>query len=85
MKTEAVTVVRMVVLAGKEIPTHRAKGELVVQSLEGKIALTVRAVINGREGTARGIGPKLKSGFGECPRNTGRSGGRDRTVCRRAI
>ena len=41
VKTEAVTVVRMVVPAGKEIPTHTAKGELVVQCLEGKIAFTV--------------------------------------------
>ena len=40
VKTEGVTVVRMVVPAGKEIPTHRAKGELVVQCLEGKIAFT---------------------------------------------
>ena len=42
VKTEAVTVVRMVVPAGKEIPTHAAKGELVVQCLEGKIAFTAR-------------------------------------------
>jgi quercetin dioxygenase-like cupin family protein len=41
VKTEAVTVVRMVVPAGKEIPTHTAKCELVVQCLEGKIAFTV--------------------------------------------
>ena len=40
VKTEAVTLVRMVVPAGKEIPTHTAKGELVVQCLEGKIAFT---------------------------------------------
>ena len=40
VKTEAVTVVRMVVPAGKEIPTHTAKGELVVQCLEGKVAFT---------------------------------------------
>jgi quercetin dioxygenase-like cupin family protein len=40
VKTEVVTVVRMVVPAGKEIPTHTAKGELVVQCLEGKIAFT---------------------------------------------
>jgi quercetin dioxygenase-like cupin family protein len=40
VKTEAVTVVRMVVLAGKEVPTHTAKGELVVQCLEGKVAFT---------------------------------------------
>jgi quercetin dioxygenase-like cupin family protein len=42
VKTEAVTVVRMVVPAGKEIPTHAAKGELIVQCLEGKIAFTAR-------------------------------------------
>jgi quercetin dioxygenase-like cupin family protein len=40
VKAEAVTVVRMVIPAGKEIPTHTAKGELLVQCLEGKIALT---------------------------------------------
>jgi quercetin dioxygenase-like cupin family protein len=40
VKTEAVTVVRVVVPAGKEIPTHAAKGELVVQCLEGKVAFT---------------------------------------------
>ena len=40
VKTEALTVVRMVVPAGKEIPAHAAKGELVVQCLEGKIAFT---------------------------------------------
>ncbi len=40
VKAEGVTVVRMVVPAGKEIPTHTAKGELVVQCLEGKIAFT---------------------------------------------
>ena len=41
VKTGVLTVVRMVVPAGKEIPTHTAKGELVVQCLEGKIAFTV--------------------------------------------
>ena len=40
VKTEAVTLVRMVVPAGKDIPTHAAKGELIVQCLEGKIAFT---------------------------------------------
>ena len=40
VKTEAVTVVRMVVPAGKEVPTHTAKGELVVQCLEGRVAFT---------------------------------------------
>jgi quercetin dioxygenase-like cupin family protein len=40
VKTDAVTVIRMVVPVGTEIPTHTAKGELVVQCLEGKIAFT---------------------------------------------
>jgi quercetin dioxygenase-like cupin family protein len=40
VKTNALNVVRMVVPAGKVIPTHTAKGELVVQCLEGKIAFT---------------------------------------------
>ena len=40
VKTDSIDVIRMIVPAGKEIPTHRAKGELVVQCLEGKIAFT---------------------------------------------
>ena len=40
VKAKAIDVIRMVVPAGKEIPTHKAKGELVVQCLEGKIAFT---------------------------------------------
>ena len=38
VKTDSIDVIRMIVPAGKEIPTHKAKGELVVQCLEGKIA-----------------------------------------------
>ncbi|QDU21777.1 cupin domain-containing protein [Urbifossiella limnaea] len=38
VKAGAVTVVRLVVPAGKEIPTHAAKGELVVHCLEGRVA-----------------------------------------------
>ena len=40
MKTKTLEVIRMVVPAGKEIPTHKAKGEIVVQCLEGQIAFT---------------------------------------------
>ena len=40
VKTDSLDVIRMIVPAGKEIPTHKAKGELVVQCLEGKIAFT---------------------------------------------
>ena len=40
VKAKNFEVIRLVVLAGKEIPTHKAKGEIVVQCLEGKIAFT---------------------------------------------
>ncbi len=40
VKSKSIDVIRMVVPAGKEISTHAAKGELVVQCLEGKIAFT---------------------------------------------
>ena len=40
MKTKATEVIRLVVPAGKEIQSHKAKGEIVVQCLEGKIAFT---------------------------------------------
>src|ERR1035438_635617 len=40
VKSKAMEVIRMVVPAGKEIPTHKAKGEIVVQCLEGKIVFT---------------------------------------------
>src|ERR1022692_1685315 len=40
VKTKTVEIIRMVVTAGKEIPTHKAKGEIVVQCLEGKIAFS---------------------------------------------
>jgi quercetin dioxygenase-like cupin family protein len=35
-----VEVIRLVVPAGKDIKEHRAKGEIVVQCLEGKVAFT---------------------------------------------
>ena len=38
VKTDRVEVIRLVVAAGKEIATHSAPGELIVQCLEGKIA-----------------------------------------------
>ena len=40
VKAKDVEVIRMVVLAGKEIPTHQAKGEMIVQCLEGRIEVT---------------------------------------------
>jgi quercetin dioxygenase-like cupin family protein len=40
VRAEQVEVIRLVVQAGKEIPEHKAKGEIVVQCLEGKVAFT---------------------------------------------
>ena len=40
VKAQDVEVIRMVVLAGKEIPTHQAKGEMILQCLEGRIEFT---------------------------------------------
>jgi quercetin dioxygenase-like cupin family protein len=41
LRAEQVEVIRLVVRAGKEIPAHKAKGEIVVQCLEGRVAYTV--------------------------------------------
>ena len=41
LRAEQVEIVRLVVPAGKEIPEHKAKGEIVVQCLEGRVAYTV--------------------------------------------
>ncbi len=40
IKTDTLEVVRLVMRAGKEIPEHKAPGEITVQCLEGKIAFT---------------------------------------------
>jgi quercetin dioxygenase-like cupin family protein len=40
LRAEQVEVIRLVVPAGKEIAEHKAKGEIVVQCLEGKVAFT---------------------------------------------
>lgn len=40
VRAERVEVIRLVVPAGKEIPEHRAKGEIVLQCLEGRVAFT---------------------------------------------
>ena len=41
LRAEQVEVRRLVVPAGKEIAEHKAKGEIVVHCLEGKVAYTV--------------------------------------------
>lgn len=37
VKTKEVEVIRMVVPAGKEIPTHQGKGDMILQCLEGRV------------------------------------------------
>jgi quercetin dioxygenase-like cupin family protein len=49
VKTRSIEILRMVVPAGKEIPTHKAHGEIVVQCLEGKIAFTACGTTNAME------------------------------------
>jgi quercetin dioxygenase-like cupin family protein len=40
VRTDQVEVIRLVVLADKEIEVHKAKGEIAVQCLEGRVAFT---------------------------------------------
>lgn len=40
IKTEPMTVIRLVLTAGKEIPVHKAPKEITVQCLEGQIEFT---------------------------------------------
>lgn len=49
LKTKAIEVIRMVIRAGKEISTHKAKGDIIVQCLEGKIAFTACGKTNNLE------------------------------------
>ncbi len=39
-KTDRLEIIRLVVPAGKEIPSHEVAGEITVQCLEGRIAFT---------------------------------------------
>ena len=39
-KTAELELIRLVLPAGKEIPTHKAAGEITVQCLEGRVAFT---------------------------------------------
>jgi len=40
VRAEQIEVIRMVVPAGKDIDEHKAKGDIVVQCLEGRVAFT---------------------------------------------
>lgn len=38
VKTKTLEIIRLVIPAGKDIPEHRAHGEITVQCLEGRVA-----------------------------------------------
>jgi quercetin dioxygenase-like cupin family protein len=40
LKSDHLELIRLVMAAGKEIPPHKAKGEITVQCLEGKLEFT---------------------------------------------
>ncbi len=40
IKTDDLEVIRLVVLAGKELPPHRVAGKITVQCLEGRVDFT---------------------------------------------
>jgi quercetin dioxygenase-like cupin family protein len=40
VKTDDLELIRLVLPAGKEIPSHKAPGEITVQCLEGRVAFT---------------------------------------------
>ena len=40
VRAEQVEVIRLVVPAGKDIPEHKAKGEVIVHCLEGRVVYT---------------------------------------------
>jgi quercetin dioxygenase-like cupin family protein len=40
VKSNDLELIRLVLPAGKHIPTHEARGEITVQSLEGRVAFT---------------------------------------------
>jgi quercetin dioxygenase-like cupin family protein len=40
VRAEHVEVIRLIVLAGKEIEEHKAKGEIIIHCLEGRVAFT---------------------------------------------
>jgi quercetin dioxygenase-like cupin family protein len=40
VRAEQVEVIRLIVPAGKEIAEHKAKGEIIVQCLEGRVEFT---------------------------------------------
>lgn len=45
VKTANLEVLRLVIPAGKEIPSHKAPGEITVQCLEGRVVFTTETEI----------------------------------------
>jgi quercetin dioxygenase-like cupin family protein len=45
IKTDSLEVIRLVILAGKEIPSHAVPGEVVIQCLEGKVELSAGGAV----------------------------------------
>ena len=41
LRAEKLELIRLVVPAGKEIPEHKAKGEIIAHCIEGKLAFNV--------------------------------------------
>jgi len=50
VRAEQVEVIRLIVPAGKEIEEHKAKGEIIVQCLEGRVAFTAFGKTQNLEG-----------------------------------
>ena len=44
VKTDSLEVLRLIVPAGKEIASHRTRGEVTIQCLEGAVGLVVNGV-----------------------------------------
>ena len=44
VKTDSLEVLRLIVLAGKEIASHRTRGEVTIQCLEGEVGIVVNGV-----------------------------------------
>jgi len=62
VKTDRLEIIRLVVTAGKEIATHSAPGELIVQCLEGKIAFTALDASSEHVDFVRQFGSKIYYG-----------------------
>jgi quercetin dioxygenase-like cupin family protein len=50
VKTKTVEIIRLVIPAGKDIPSHKAQGEITVQCLEGRVAFTIGSTRRDLEG-----------------------------------